>query len=136
MKSESGFSFVEVVITLMFISGSVLIVMSNIIICRTQLIKTISEKALLIEYHNIMEIFYQDYDKFEKIIDLYYEYKDNSVIVKPYNINKEYLIYLNYQVVDYNNYIKYSLEVSFPDLIKNNNITYFDDKIAEIIVYE
>lgn len=136
MKSEKGFSLIEVIISLTLILGSITLLLSNIMITRRHLIKSISEKALLIEYHHIMEIFYQDYNRFESIIKQYNNYEDGKIKVKPYKLNKIYYISFFYKVTREVDYVIYSLEVIFPYEISSNNQKYFNNKSSEIIVYE
>lgn len=136
MKNEKGFSLVEIIFTLLMLSGTVIITMDYILSIKVQKIQMISEKAVLIEYHQICEIFYNDYQTFEDKIQQYYSYSDNYILIKPYKLDKEYNIILEYKVSYQDNIILYTLDVSFPEELKNGNMEYFDSQHLEVIVYE
>ena len=136
MKNEKGFSLIEVIVSLLLISGAIIIILSELLNMRIQSIKMIKEKALIIEYHHIMEMFYIEYDHFDEVLVDYYDIKDSIIYIKPYELKETLELEVDYKVVEDTNYISYLLYISFPDDVRNNNIKFFDDIVAEIIVYE
>lgn len=136
MKNEKGFSLIEVIVSLLLISGAIIIILSELLNMRIQSIKMIKEKALIIEYHHIMEMFYIEYDHFDEVLVDYYDIKDSIIYIKPYELKETLELEVEYKVVEDTNYISYLLYISFPDDVRNNNIKFFDDIVAEIIVYE
>lgn len=136
MKNEKGFSLIEVIVSLLLISGAIIIILSELLNMRIQSIKMIKEKALIIEYHHIMEMFYIEYDHFDEVLVDYYDIKDTIIYIKPYELKETLELEVEYKVVEDTNYISYLLHISFPDDVRNNNIKFFDDIVAEIIVYE
>lgn len=136
MKNEKGFSLIEVIVSLLLISGAIIIILSELLNMRIQSIKMIKEKVLIIEYHHIMEMFYIEYDHFDEVLVDYYDIKDSIIYIKPYELKETLELEVDYKVVEDTNYISYLLYISFPDDVRNNNIKFFDDIVAEIIVYE
>ena len=136
MKNEKGFSLIEVIVSLLLISGAIIIILSELLNMRIQSIKMIKEKALIIEYHHIMEMFYIEYDHFDEVLVDYYDIKDSIIYIKPYELKETLELEVEYKVVEDTNYISYLLYISFPNDVRNNNIKFFDDIVAEIIVYE
>lgn len=136
MKNEKGFSLIEVIVSLLLISGAIIIILSELLNMRIQSIKMIKEKALIIEYHHIMEMFYIEYDHFDEVLVDYYDIKDSIIYIKPYELKETLELEVEYKVVEDTNYISYLLYISFPYDVRNNNIKFFDDIVAEIIVYE
>lgn len=136
MKNEKGFSLIEVIVSLLLISGAIIIILSELLNMRIQSIKMIKEKALIIEYHHIMEMFYIEYDHFDEVLVDYYDIKDSIIYIKPYELKETLELEVDYKVVEDTNYISYLLYISFPYDVRNNNIKFFDDIVAEIIVYE
>lgn len=136
MKNEKGFSLIEVIVSLLLISGAIIIILSELLNMRIQSIKMIKEKALIIEYHHIMEMFYIEYDHFDEVLVDYYDIKDSIIYINPYELKETLELKVEYKVVEDTNYISYLLYISFPDDVRNNNIKFFDDIVAEIIVYE
>lgn len=136
MKNEKGFSLIEVIVSLLLISGAIIIILSELLNMRIQNIKMIKEKALIIEYHHIMEMFYIEYDHFDEVLVDYYDIKDSIIYIKPYELKETLELEVEYKVVEDTNYISYLLYIGFPDDVRNNNNKFFDDIVAEIIVYE
>ena len=133
MNKEKGFSLIEVIWTILIISS----IISSTIIYHFKYCKKVKshilEKTLLIEYHQIVETFRKEYEKFETyLVKLNLE---NNVyyINVPYIKDKLYLI-LNYKKEVVKNKTKYTLKVVFPDKFKEEKFELFKETIEVIVV--
>lgn len=128
---------IEIIIGVVITSVCVYLILFGIVQYRKLLNRRLWEKSFIIEYHQVMEIFELDCKNFESNYKKYKKIDYNDIVVTIPFSKHTYPLSVKYTKEQFNsNTTIYRIEISFPDFIYQNDISFFGTKSREVFLYE
>ena len=125
MKREKGFTVIEAAWSMIIIASILVISISMITKSKKEIKDTPLHYYMIINYVKISEIFYNANDNFENDLTKIFDYDGSNVLLTfaktKYSINPQY------EETVKNDIKTTTLEIKFPDELRNASRVYFDD---------
>mgnify|MGYP001033465278 FL=1 len=125
MKREKGFTVIEAAWSMIIIASILVISISMITKSKKEIKDTPLHYYMIINYVKIAEIFYNANDNFENDLTKIFDYDGSNVLLTFEK--KKYCINLQYEETVKNDIKTTTLEIKFPDELRNASRVYFDD---------